>query len=258
MENIKSLENISTKEGALNAYKVFVNNGVTDPDELDKNSPDVQEAHRLYNEWKKQEGLKNSENEDAHIRGKIDEAMFFLDAGFTSIRLVEATKNAIKNRIKEEKLFEKTTPNDLEGDITREKARSTLLRLSNLMKKLQAEAEMGNHNNISTKGPELLRPKTSILTKLFGRPPKQSKPEDYLKAKGGSNKEVEQEILLSNHNEAEKMNAKLDKAYKEFSNSTIKLRNALFENSIDGLVAERYERAEEEIIRRVKDEMKFS
>ncbi|OGN27635.1 MAG: hypothetical protein A2941_01440 [Candidatus Yanofskybacteria bacterium RIFCSPLOWO2_01_FULL_49_17] len=66
------------KRKALDAYKKFVSQGVTTPDALDLNDPDVIEATRLFNEW----DLEQTERQDPR-RHNFEKTKFYVDAGFT-------------------------------------------------------------------------------------------------------------------------------------------------------------------------------
>ncbi|MBI2676353.1 MAG: hypothetical protein HYX21_00140 [Candidatus Yanofskybacteria bacterium] len=73
-ELISSLERVS-KAQVLDAYKKFVERGITSPDDLDLNDPEVVEANNLFYKWQDQE---DSDDE----RVNFEKTKLYVDAGF--------------------------------------------------------------------------------------------------------------------------------------------------------------------------------
>src|SRR3989338_10432886 len=68
------------KEDVVAAFKKFVDRGITSPDALDLNDPEVIEANRILDSWGKKEEEKALEGDRManHVR-----TMIMVDAGFS-------------------------------------------------------------------------------------------------------------------------------------------------------------------------------
>ncbi len=72
-----------TREEVIEAYRPFVEQGITSPDTLDLDDPAVREANRRFYEWCHQEDAKSAQDPEAVHRVDLDKTMFYVDAGFT-------------------------------------------------------------------------------------------------------------------------------------------------------------------------------
>ena len=79
---LESQEEIS-REQVINNYRKFVEKGITNPDDLDLNNPEVIEANELFYKWQAQEDSKSVEDRDKEKRTNFEKTMLFVDAGFT-------------------------------------------------------------------------------------------------------------------------------------------------------------------------------
>ena len=77
----ESQEKIS-REQVISAYKKFVERGITNPDKLDLDDPEVIEANKLSDKWMAQEDSA-SEKDDDYARSNFQKTMLYVDAGFT-------------------------------------------------------------------------------------------------------------------------------------------------------------------------------
>lgn len=75
-----------TREQVIAAYEKFVKKGVTNPDCLDLEDPEVKEANELYNSWMDQEEKiieeEQENNEEIALIKNIERNMLYVDAGF--------------------------------------------------------------------------------------------------------------------------------------------------------------------------------
>ncbi|OGM98136.1 MAG: hypothetical protein A2735_00305 [Candidatus Yanofskybacteria bacterium RIFCSPHIGHO2_01_FULL_41_21] len=76
-EQISTPEKVS-REQALAMYRKFVERGITSPDALDLNDPEVIEANKLFEKWDAQESVKGD-----FERHNFEKTKFYVDAGFT-------------------------------------------------------------------------------------------------------------------------------------------------------------------------------
>ena len=74
-EQISTPEKVS-REQALAMYRKFVERGITSPDALDLNDPEVIKANNLFDKWQAQE---DSNDE----RVNFEKTKLYVDAGFT-------------------------------------------------------------------------------------------------------------------------------------------------------------------------------
>lgn len=74
-ESFLSPEKVS-KDQVIDAYKKFVEQGITSPDALDLDDPEVIEANNLFDKWQLQE---DSNDE----RVNFEKTKLYVDAGFT-------------------------------------------------------------------------------------------------------------------------------------------------------------------------------
>ncbi len=72
-----------TREQVVNAYKQFVDQGFTNPDDLDPTDPNVQAANELSEQWQAQEEIQAQDNQELKHRTNLEKTMIYVDAGFT-------------------------------------------------------------------------------------------------------------------------------------------------------------------------------
>lgn len=72
-----------TREQVVNAYKKFVERGITNPDDLDLEDPEVKEANGLFDKWREQEDTLAARDEESKHRVNLSKSMLYVDAGFT-------------------------------------------------------------------------------------------------------------------------------------------------------------------------------
>jgi hypothetical protein len=78
-----SPEALVTREIALEAARKFSEKGITSPDDLDLNDPEVKEANRLFDEWRIAEEARVKGDIEAEHKLNLELTMFYVDAGFT-------------------------------------------------------------------------------------------------------------------------------------------------------------------------------
>ena len=77
-----------TREEVINAFRKFVERGITRPDSLDSDDPEVKIAFELFEAWQAQEDAKVARIEDLEYREELEyrlelmKTMFFVEAGF--------------------------------------------------------------------------------------------------------------------------------------------------------------------------------
>jgi len=87
------IEREITREGAMAAYKQFVDKGITNPDDLDLNDPSVLAANKLFYKWQKQGNEEAKDNCEHGLRNNLDKTMFYIDAGFTDREYLDKVLN---------------------------------------------------------------------------------------------------------------------------------------------------------------------
>ncbi len=133
MEHSPTLESEdrTLKERAINAYKQFVDKGITNPDDLDLDDVEVKKANQLYYDWQKEIKLQAGEDEEKQARADIDITMFNIDAGFTDPEYLDEVLN--------DHLFVNTSsdsPKDednLERNITRQKIAQAMKKIRGIL-----------------------------------------------------------------------------------------------------------------------------
>lgn len=77
------------KAQAIDAYKKFIDQGVTNPDNLDLEDPEVKAANSLYDSWQtKEDSLAKGDREKEH-EANFAKTTFYVDAGFTDPSYLE-------------------------------------------------------------------------------------------------------------------------------------------------------------------------
>lgn len=82
MEKPPSPEKRIQKEEVIAAFKKFVEQGFTDPAELDSKVPEVKEAEELFSNWQKQEDTEAGDDKELRHRANHEKTMLFIEAGF--------------------------------------------------------------------------------------------------------------------------------------------------------------------------------
>jgi len=72
-----------SRQEVLDAYRKFVEQGITNPDTLNLTDPEVIEANDLFDRWQQQENIKSAGDENAEKRTNFEKTMLYVDAGFT-------------------------------------------------------------------------------------------------------------------------------------------------------------------------------
>ena len=80
-ESFSSPEKIS-KDQVIDAYRKFVEMGITSPDALDLDDPEVTEANNLFDKWQAQE-------DSSDERVNFEKTKLYVDAGFTDPNYLE-------------------------------------------------------------------------------------------------------------------------------------------------------------------------
>jgi hypothetical protein len=78
-----------SREQALGAYKKFIERGITSPDALDLDDPEVIEANEMFEKWQASLDSKSAGDADAERRANFEKTMFYVDAGFADPAYLE-------------------------------------------------------------------------------------------------------------------------------------------------------------------------
>lgn len=81
------------REQVVDAYKKFVNRGITNPDDLNLSDPEVQEANKLFDKWRTEEDAGSAGNEELEHRTNLSKTMLYVDAGFTDPAYLDEVLN---------------------------------------------------------------------------------------------------------------------------------------------------------------------
>jgi hypothetical protein len=73
---------VITREEAMAAYRKFIERGVTNPDDLDREDPEVKQADELFYAWVSQEDARSQGDEELQHRANLTKSMFYVDVGF--------------------------------------------------------------------------------------------------------------------------------------------------------------------------------
>ncbi len=76
------------KEQLVALYQKFITQGITNPDSLDLDDPEVKEANDLYFKWINQLD-EEAKTDELKQRINFEKTMFYIDAGFTDPSYVE-------------------------------------------------------------------------------------------------------------------------------------------------------------------------
>ncbi len=89
LPSVPESKNKITRAQAIDACKKFVEQGITDPNYLDLEDPEVKAANRLFDQWQKQEDAAANGDSEAATRANLAKTMFYVDAGFTDREYLE-------------------------------------------------------------------------------------------------------------------------------------------------------------------------
>jgi len=76
-------EALNLKQRAVEAYKKFVERGITDPNSLDLSDPEVIAAHGLFDAWQEEADAKAAGNREAEHELNFEKTIFYYEIGFT-------------------------------------------------------------------------------------------------------------------------------------------------------------------------------
>ncbi|MFA5020530.1 MAG: hypothetical protein WC517_00480 [Patescibacteria group bacterium] len=71
-----------TREEVIAAYKKFIERGVTNPNNLGSENPEVKEANELFYAWQTQEDERAEGDHEQELRVNLAKTMLYVDAGF--------------------------------------------------------------------------------------------------------------------------------------------------------------------------------
>lgn len=119
-----------TKEEVVAAYGRFVERGITNPDDLDLEDPEVKEANELFYKWVKQEDERAVGNEELKHRANLSQTMFYIDAGFTDPEYLEEVRDDFLEQMDEDIEEQPDNPERIE---TRRLIAEAMLRVEKLL-----------------------------------------------------------------------------------------------------------------------------
>lgn len=128
-----------TRQQVIDAYKKFVERGVTSPDILDENEPEVKVANDLFLQWVYQEDKQAAEaptkdDREAHYRNNFSKTMLYIDAGFTDQNYLEEVLGWL---MQDAQNIEKQ-PEDQERIKTRQQIANAIKKVRGLLEKKKA------------------------------------------------------------------------------------------------------------------------
>lgn len=121
-----------TRGEVISAYRRFVEQGITNPDDLDLNNPEVQEANELFDQWQKQEDARAKGNEESMYRVNLAKTMLFVDAGFTDPDYLDEILRDQLNQDAQDVEKQSDNPERVE---TRRRIAEAMKKVRNLLKK---------------------------------------------------------------------------------------------------------------------------
>ena len=77
----ESQKQISRAE-VVGAYQKFIERGITNPDALDSDDPEVKEVNDLVDRWQQQEDARTGDDAERSYRSNLTKTMLHVDAGF--------------------------------------------------------------------------------------------------------------------------------------------------------------------------------
>jgi vacuolar-type H+-ATPase subunit I/STV1 len=83
------------REQVIATFRQFVERGITNPDDLDLNDPEVIEAKQILNSWEaeQQEIVKEAGTKAAELEYNFSRTVIFVDAGFSDPLYLEDVAN---------------------------------------------------------------------------------------------------------------------------------------------------------------------
>ena len=84
-----------TRQQVLEAYRPFIDRGVTNPDDLDLDDPEVQAVHAIFDAWRVEQERIADQSPDpaANLELNLSLSTFYIEAGFTDPDYVEEVAN---------------------------------------------------------------------------------------------------------------------------------------------------------------------
>jgi hypothetical protein len=119
-----------SREKIVSAYKMFTDQGITNPDDLDPDDLRVQEANKLFDMWQTQEDKRVGGNEEIRLRNELDRVMFYVDAGFTDKDFLD---EVLKDWLEQDDVSK--VPNNPERNETRRLYAEAKSKINKLLKK---------------------------------------------------------------------------------------------------------------------------
>lgn len=101
MEKQESESYEAVRNQAIAAYKKFVEQGITNPDDLDLDDPEVQEAHELFYQWQAQEEARVQGNKEAEHEFNLAKTTFYVDAGFTDPEYLDEVLESLDQNLQD-------------------------------------------------------------------------------------------------------------------------------------------------------------
>ena len=83
IDSFPTPEGLNLKQQAVEAYKKFVERGITDPNSLDLSDPEVVTAHKLFDAWQEEADAKVAGNREAEHELNFEKTIFYYEIGFT-------------------------------------------------------------------------------------------------------------------------------------------------------------------------------
>lgn len=114
-----------TRERVIEAYKKFVERGITSPDSLDLNDPEVVEANNLFHKFVAQENMNDE-------KINFEMTKLYVDAGFTNPNYLEDVLSWLRQDAHN---AEKDTDNPARTQLRQDMAEE-IKKIRNLIKKI--------------------------------------------------------------------------------------------------------------------------
>lgn len=125
------------RERTVDSYRKFIDRGITSPDDLDLDDPEVKEANKLFDKWQKEVDLQAGENEEKKLRANIDKTVFYVDAGFTDPDYLDEVLN---DWLVQDSQFAEKDEGNLERNITRQKIANAMKKIRGILKSKEVQS----------------------------------------------------------------------------------------------------------------------
>lgn len=124
-------ENKPIRERAVETFQKFIDKGITNPDDLDLDDPEVKEANKLHDEWQKEIDLQAGEDEEKKLRANLEKTMFYVEAGFTDPQYLDEVLN---DWLAQDVQWAEKDSDNLERNITRNKIAGAMKKIRSILK----------------------------------------------------------------------------------------------------------------------------